>query len=546
MEKFKPGDRALPPDSALKVRGRPALKDDDFGSDVGLVDLGCTNPFGEVQNNKYWHAAVCQDGQGRWWVYKEWGGVGAKNPQRQYVLCDDEAGARKFFQAEARSKNVKRAVVSADGKWTPKPGEDLYRVIALTARTWGLPDARTIRVVDGGQKAPSPSPTSVATAPRKASGLDQKTAALLRDLNVGTIDYARSSMASGLIPTQTAIDDGRSLLDEAVDRIGQLGDIRVEAAVQDSSLQRLTREFYSRIPYKMRGEGMGQKIDVVKWNLTKDNVFLRRQDLDAFEAALAGEAATSSAVDVADALIATLNARLAFVDPASPAGRWLYDWAPKATLNRHGNVGGMRVRNVWSVARAGEEDAFFRAVVRIGKARRGRFSEKALHVPATRPDLEPEMSDAYRMANAAPLFHGTRSVNVAGIMRLGLLLPKALKGVTITGAMFGGGNYFADDWKKAAGYTSLSGSYWSSGSGGIQGRGAFMFVTDVACGEPFVAPGPSGYTAPPGGRDSILGKGSNVDARHNSGVLNNEWITFAPEAGEARRCLRYLVEFDAR
>lgn len=132
------------------------------------------------------------------------------------------------------------------------------------------------------------------------------------------------------------------------------------------------------------------------------------------------------------------------------------------------------------------------------------------------------------------VFHGTRSVNVPGILRENLRLPKQLVGVVITGAMFGGGLYWADDWKKSAGYTSGY-SRWGGGSGSVSGRHAFMFIADTALGNPFVAPGPRGYTEPPRGHHCVFGK-ANV-----SQVMNNEFITF----DRSQHQLRYLVEFSA-
>jgi len=102
-----------------------------------------------------------------------------------------------------------------------------------------------------------------------------------------------------------------------------------------------------------------------------------------------------------------------------------------------------------------------------------------------------------------------------------------------TGAMFGPGIYWADDWKKSAGYTSLHGSYWSGGGGSVRGYDAFMFVADVALGNAFVAPGPRGYTSPPAGHHCVFGKAG------DSGVMNNEWIVYKTDQNQ----LRYLVEF---
>ena len=128
-----------------------------------------------------------------------------------------------------------------------------------------------------------------------------------------------------------------------------------------------------------------------------------------------------------------------------------------------------------------------------------------------------------------------QTVNVPGILRENLRLPKTLVGVVITGAMFGGGLYWADDWRKSAGYTSVYNRWGGYSSGAVAGRHAFMFVADVAIDNPFIAPGPKGYTEPPKGHHCIFGK---ADV---SQVMNNEFITF----DRAQHSLRYLVEFSA-
>jgi poly [ADP-ribose] polymerase len=162
-----------------------------------------------------------------------------------------------------------------------------------------------------------------------------------------------------------------------------------------------------------------------------------------------------------------------------------------------------------------------------------KIGERPLHQPDKRLDLSPGALKRFSASNTSLLFHGTRSVNVSGILRESLRLPKTLVGVVITGAMFGPGLYFADDWKKSAGYTSLQNSYWSGGAGSVKGRSAFMFAVDVVLGNPFVAPGAKGYTSPPDGHHSIFGKAG------ASGVQNNEFIVFKRDQHQ----LRYLVEF---
>ncbi len=100
--------------------------------------------------------------------------------------------------------------------------------------------------------------------------------------------------------------------------------------------------------------------------------------------------------------------------------------------------------------------------------------------------------------------------------------------------MFGSGTYFADDWKKSAGYTSLNNSIWSKGSGGIASRKAFIFIADVALGQMFIPSGPKGFSGPPTGYHSVFADGG------KSGVANNEFILFDMSS----IYLRYLVEFE--
>ena len=80
----------------------------------------------------------------------------------------------------------------------------------------------------------------------------------------------------------------------------------------------------------------------------------------------------------------------------------------------------------------------------------------------------------------------------------------------------------------------MRGSYWAGGDGMVRGRSAFMFVANVALGNPHVAPGPRGFTGPPAGCHCIFGKAG------HSQVMNNEWIIFNTDQNQ----LRYLVEFD--
>lgn len=64
--------------------------------------------------------------------------------------------------------------------------------------------------------------------------------------------------------------------------------------------------------------------------------------------------------------------------------------------------------------------------------------------------------------NEELFWHGSRNQNFFNILQTGLLIRPSC--AVYTGSMFGSGIYFADKARKSIGYTSLSGSYWASGS----------------------------------------------------------------------------------
>lgn len=518
--------------------GPPALEDGNFDT-CKIADMGSFSQD-EKDSNKYYHAAVVKSKiNGNFYTYFEWGRVGAKSPQFQMIECRDEAEAQREFAAQCHEKNDKRGVwatVAGIRTLTAKPGKDVYLVRQLTTRSTGLPDAKTIKYVDPNTaKKPDPKaasgPAVVKTSKPKA---DAHTSRLLQDLIGGTIKYTRSSMADDSLPTQTAIDQARTILTEAQKRVGAVGD-DLDDQIADKELRVYSAELYRRIP-KIKAVGTPDSV----WILSSNNILGWQQDLDAFESALSGQA--QAEVDDDSDPFHGLPLTMSWIDPKSDIGKFLYFWWPKATANRHGHIGSMKIKNMWKVDRHGDDEKFSKMQDRIYADLGGKkVSERPLFQPSERHDVDPKRREVFQVSNTALLFHGTRTVNVKGILEKSLLLPKQLVGVTINGAMFGPGLYWADDWKKSAGYTSLRGSIWSGGAGAVAGRSAFMFAADVTVGEPHVAPGPHGYTAPPKGCHCIFGMGRNHGKAKYSGVENNEWIVFH----NAQSRLKYLAEFEA-
>jgi len=516
--------------------GPPALNDGEFNS-CKIADMGSFSQD-EKDSNKYYHASIVKSKiNGQWFTYFEWGRVGAKSPQFQMMECSNEAEAQREFAAQCHEKNDKRGVwttVAGIKTLTAKPGKDVYLVRQLTTRSTGLPDAKTIKYIDPNAKKTAAPAIIDKSKPSKRTA-DKHTSRLLQDLIGGTIKYTRSAMADDSLPTQTAIDQARLIITEAQKRLTVVGgDLANQIA--DKELRVYSGELYRRIP-KVKRVGTPDS----EWILSQNNIFSWNQDLDAFESALTGQASIEEETDHDS--FHGLPLHMEWIDPKSDLGKFLNFWWPKATANKHGNVGTMKILNLWKVDRFGDDEKFSKQQNKIYSEMNGkRASERPLFQPDKRHDVDPKRQEIFDISNTGLLFHGTRTVNVKGILEKSLLLPKQLVGVSINGAMFGPGLYWADDWKKSAGYTSLRGSIWSGGGGGVSSRAAFMFAADVTLGEPHVAPGPRGYTSPPNGSHCVFGMGYNHPTAKNrgSGVQNNEWIVFQ----NAQSRLKYLAEFD--
>jgi poly [ADP-ribose] polymerase len=142
----------------------------------------------------------------------------------------------------------------------------------------------------------------------------------------------------------------------------------------------------------------------------------------------------------------------------------------------------------------------------------------------SRPDGN---SDLYKKANIIPLFHGTRTQNLTGIIKKGLLIRPS--GVVLCGSMYGNGIYNGLS-TKAINYSSINSSYWAKGNDKI----AYLFMNDCILGNPYFPKSSGNYNigaiAP---KHSVWAKGG------QSGVINDEMILYRTDQNN----LKYLLEF---
>lgn len=498
----------------------PVATQDGCFENTMICDMGCFTQDGK-DSNKYYHGAVVQSKKDQqWYTYFEWGRTGAIHPTFQFIQCSSKESALEEYCSQLHSKNDKRGVwvdhASLGRILQAKPGKDCYLVRPLAKRTSGLPDARMITQNENAQPA-----KVVVKQVKKNSRFDPITVKLMRDLNVGTINYTRSAMSDAALPTNNAIEEARKILTEAQKRVVTVGDA-IQDQWNDKELQSLTSMIYSRIPKRKDRNAPPEQ-----WLLSAENINSWMLDLDAFEQALFA-INTNDESDPFEQISITMQHI-----SSEPKGQFIHNWAPTATRNKHGNMGRLKVLNVWEIQRQDKFDITQKQII----AKRN--EALPLHQPK-RIDLNDKEIKQAIQSNTALLFHGTRSVNVGGLLRESWKLPNTLVGVKITAWMMGVGVYFADDWKKSAQYSSLAGARYAQGSGGIQNRGAFMFASDVVLGTMYVAPAAKGFTKPPEGYNSVFGKAGHTQG-WGGALLNNEFIVY-----DTNQCRgRYLIEFEA-
>lgn len=501
--------------------GPPATKDGELDN-VRICDLGCFQQDGK-DSNKYYHGAVVQHRKSKnWYTYFEWGRTGGATCSFQFIACQSEVDARGVFAKQLHAKNDKRGewvTVAGIRTLRAKKGKDCYLVRPMATRSTGLPDARNIVA----PRTDQPKTVACHNGAGEKRG-DPKTLKLLRDLRKATVEYTRRNMADSSIPTQVAVDEARSILGEASTRIASI-DNDLETQINDKKLMQLTGLMFSRIPRKKKVNA-----DPSTWVLSQDNIQNWIDDLDAFENAL--RTIDADVHDDAD-MLAEMELDMCWIDPESKVGKSLYQWWPNATANRHKKMKGMTIRNLWAVDRKASENFIPKTQKRILKSDVD-LSHGPSHQMKRRLDVPTKQRNDYKQSNTALLLHGTRSVNVNAILRESLRMPETLVAVTLTGAKFGPGIYFADDWKKAANYSNAKGSTEAGRVGAVRGRKAFMFAADVVLGTSHVPDRVKGFAKPPRGHHSVFGKAD------HSGVDDNEFIVYRPDQSR----LRYLIEFE--
>jgi predicted DNA-binding WGR domain protein len=336
--------------------------------------------------------------------------------------------------------------------------------------------------------------------------------------------------------THDQIDKGRDLLDQAkgiINAAKRITDVKREELVV------LTNGFYRCIPHNLGAGARGQMDHLILDSLQK--VRQKEDDLDTLldakqvNAILKGD-------DDEEAKYRSLNCEFTEVPKGSDEFKFVAGYFDGSKVSHHG-YGSSRVVRVWRMERQdSKEQAFITNAERIAKAvGKNSFAVETkalsggktkLWVPGKRPGLTKERVQLYNAANVWPCWHGTRSANLVGITRRGLLIRPS--GAVYTGSMYGDGKYFA--WQSTKSLNYCDGGYWT---GGRAGNTKFMFLLDVIMGKQHKVGGSGYFSSAPRGCHSVYAK---ADRRGYGGVMNDEMITYDRNDKDNQSKIEYLIE----
>lgn len=502
-----------------KVQKSPLLKDGNYTVDkvieLNFFDLTGDKSKTKGTSNKSYHAElqIAKSGQ-KAQIYSMWGPTGGTQT-RDWRYYDTQTDAEKDFAKIIKSKKRKG-----------------YEEIEVAQRAYGSDEAKTITKavtlknmdkVKGGAKIVT-------------SSLPIQTQQLITQLFGSTKQFVATTLKCPLGQlTNGQIDKGRDFLNEAKNIVNKRVATRLTKKDKDE-IADLTNAFYRAIPHNLGTGSRGKMTNLLLDDINK--IVGKEDDLDTLLDAKSVGAVLSGNAGI-DAQYKTLDADLTWIDPQDPLFKFMKEYFMKSKVSSHG-YRSSKLKNLWRMERKDKANEYFLAnsekiATECGKHTFAKDAKRlndlsANWVPKKRPDLDSKDCDLFTKANTWLCWHGTRSANVVGITKRGLLVRPA--GAVHTGSMFGDGKYFAWQSTKSLNYTD--GGYWTGGRSNNNSR--FMFLLDVSFGNMHIASRSKFFRGAPKGFHSVYGKA------HTSGVYNDEMITYDFSQKETQSRIRYLFE----
>jgi len=493
----------------------PVIKDQSVIDNIKVVESvkRWTLNFTDIvsNNNKFYNAEVVKSADGKYYLFTVYGRVGASGA-KEYRACQDQ------YHAEAEGEKIIKSKT--------KKG---YVEVKLAKADIGSEIGQSKVDASVSIEALKKMGANIVEEPEQKSKLHPEVQDLVRTWFGITQEFVELNLDTKKCPLgQLALDQidlAKQILDQARNQ--------VHAKKPDvQELNRLTSQYYANIPHVLP-----HRINADLLRFDDDGKIDRAMDiLDVFADAKNVQAVISKKSAV-DSQYATLKADLEWVDPCSPAWKWIDSMVHGTRAGNHSALGKLKTHKIFKVNRHEEEKNWLEASEAIAK-RCGKYipSEVYSKLVDKREDVDLEMMKLYKKANILPGWHGTRRANMIGITTKGLLIRPS--GVAHAGSMYGDGIYWAVHSTKSMNYCDVKGSYWAQGSN----KTAYLFLADVAFGNQKIVAGSHFYT-----KDNIKPNDS-VWAKSGggSGLYNDELITYTPTGPGQQHNIRYIIEFETQ
>lgn len=461
------------------------------GAKTGAKSLG---------SNKFYRAQLFSD----FTVVFTYGRVGQAG-QVQKVKGKDLADAKKQLKSKIDSKIAKgytKVELRSDA-------EEKKKSIAATAAP----------------AADAAAPVAKAKGPAKKAAFHPEVESLLDVIYNSTSNALAAGLSSSAGATKQSplgnLSDAQ--LDKGADILEEI-EKRIAAKAKAKALVELTNDYLSTIPRNIDHARKGKKLDldVIVIN-SKERIAEQRTFIGLLRDAFLQKEVFAAAAEVEDpheVWYAGLKCDMTWLDPKGDeykSIKALYDDG-QSPINSN-FFGKLKVGRIWKLEQQGRKSAF----------------EAYAETTARKPDA----------TGVTPGWHGTRTENLMGICKTGLVMPNNLpKGVHVTGRAFGLGIYHTPRWPDSGGktkdekgkpftryngalkstnYTSLRGAFY--GANNTADRG-YLFLEDLALGVPELALAACfDKPAPKTGCDYIYAR-----AHGHASLSNDEVVTFDENA----------------
>lgn len=329
-------------------------------------------------------------------------------------------------------------------------------------------------------------PAKAKAGPSKKGAFHPEVEALLSTIYVSTGKAVASGLSSSAGATADAplgnladaqLDKGADILEEIEKRLTK--------KTKKDELLELTNDFLSTIPRDIDHARKGKKLDLdlILIN-SKERIAEQRSFITLLRDAFLQKEVFAAAAEVNDpseVWYQGLKCDIEFLEPKSAEYKHVKTLFDEGQSPVNANFAGkLKVGRVWKVEQQGRKQAF--------------------------DDYAAEVTKAAGADGIVPGWHGTRTENLMGICKTGLVTPKNLpKGVHITGRAFGLGIYHTPRWADSGGsskdekgkkftryngalksmnYTSLRGAFYHHNNTADRG---YMFLEELALGVPELA-----------------------------------------------------------